>query len=147
MRFTTTTLNAKPIYEKMSLKPKDRVIFLNAPKEVAEKIQFPGLTVATTLTQTFDHILLFVTTQDEMNTQFPTLKPHLNPNDKLWVAWPKAKQLNSNLSVKTVIKIGYNHGLVESTNLSIDSVWTALKFTWPIPGKEYQNSYGVLPTR
>lgn len=131
----------------MGIKPQDRVIFLNGSKEVVAKIQFPSLAVAETLSNKFDHIVLFAITQADMNHQFPSLKKFLKANGKLWLVWPKAKQLGSDLSVPSVIKIGYDHGLVESTNLSIDSVWTALKFTLPIPRKEYHNSYGKLPEK
>ncbi len=45
----------------------------------------------------------------------------------------------------TVIEIGYDCGLVESTCLRIDDTWTGLRFTRPKPGKVYANSYGTLP--
>ncbi len=35
--------------------------------------------------------------------------------------------------------------MVESTCLRIDEVWAGLKFTHPVPGKHYANSYGTLP--
>jgi hypothetical protein len=44
-----------------------------------------------------------------------------------------------------VIEIGYSHGLVESTGLSVDLTWSGLKFTRPKAGKIYNNSYGNLP--
>lgn len=65
-------------------------------------------------------------------------------NGKLWIAWPKGGRLGTDLDMKQVIRIGYNHGLVESTQLRIDDTWTALKFTWPKPNKTYNNSYGKL---
>jgi hypothetical protein len=46
-----------------------------------------------------------------------------------------------------VIGIGYRHGLVESKTLSVDATWSAIKFTHPIKGKVYKNSYGQLPTQ
>jgi hypothetical protein len=45
-----------------------------------------------------------------------------------------------------VIKTGYD-GLVESKCVSVDSTWSALKFTWPKKGKVYNNSYGQLNRR
>lgn len=48
--------------------------------------------------------------------------------------------------VGNATRIGYSHGLVESTTLSIDATWSAIKFTHPKPGKTYRNSYGQLPT-
>ena len=135
----------KTVYEKMGMKIDDSVIYLNSTDEAIASIGFLGSNVYESLTQPFDHIVLFVVTQEDMKRQFQSLKQYLKPSGKLWVAWPKARQLHSDLSVPTVIKIGYDNGLVESTNLSINSVWTALKFTWPKPGKTYANSYGVLP--
>ena len=63
----------------------------------------------------------------------------------LWVSWPKGKQLGTDLALPHVIRIGYSHGLVESSCLSVDATWSALKFTHPKKGKTYNNSYGKLP--
>lgn len=51
---------------------------------------------------------------------------------------------DTDLSLHHVIRIGYNHGLVESTCLSVNDTWSALKFTWPKSGKAYNNSHAVL---
>ena len=80
-----------------------------------------------------------------MNELFPRLKSHLKPSGMLWVSWPKGKQLGTDLSLPSVIRIGYSHGLVESTCLSVDATRSALKFTHPKQGKAYHNSYGKLP--
>ena len=57
---------------------------------------------------------------------------------------PKSGQKETDLTITKVIKIGYDYGLVESKTISIDSVWSAIKFTHPKEGKEYNNSYGKL---
>jgi hypothetical protein len=46
--------------------------------------------------------------------------------------------------MKSVIRIGYDHGLVESKGIRVDETWAALKFTHPKTGKVYRNSYGKL---
>lgn len=46
-----------------------------------------------------------------------------------------------------VIRIGYNHGLVESTCLSVDATWSALKFRLPKKGITYNNSHSKLPVK
>lgn len=66
---------------------------------------------------------------------------------KLWVSWPKNKQLDTDLTLPVVIKIGYSFGLVESTCLSINKTWSALKFTHPKKGKIYINSHAELKER
>jgi len=82
-----------------------------------------------------------------MDDSFPTLKDHLSASGMLWVSWPKADKLGTDLSLPTVIRIGYSHGMVESTCLSVDDTWSALKFTHPKPGKTYNNGHGTLPAR
>lgn len=136
----------KRAYEKMGIKSNDAIILLNAPDDAAQEIIFPEVNVHEKLAGKFDHIILFVKTQNEMKESFESLKAHLADNGRLWVAWPKANKLGSNLNIPSVIKIGYDTGLVESMNLSINETWTTLKFTWPKPGKIYNNSYGTLPS-
>ena len=63
----------------------------------------------------------------------------------LWVSWPKAGQLSTDLSLKEVIGLAYDAGFVESKTISIDPTWSAIKLTFPKSGKRYANSYGSLP--
>ena len=62
----------------------------------------------------------------------------------LWISWPKSKQLDTDLTITIVIKIGYDYGLVESKALSINTIWSGLKFTHPKEGVTYRNSFGKL---
>ncbi|RYE58621.1 MAG: hypothetical protein EOP48_03130 [Sphingobacteriales bacterium] len=87
---------------------------------------------------------LFVVSAEDLIKQLPALKEHLDPKGMLWVSWPKNRQLDTDLTIKEVIRIGYDTGLVESTALSIDTIWSGLKFTFPKKGKVYNNSYGTL---
>ena len=79
-----------------------------------------------------------------MDDLFPTLKRHLKPKGMLWLSWPKGKKLGTGLALPAVIRIGYSHGLVESTCLSVDTTWSGLKFTHPKKDKVYLNSHGQL---
>ena len=133
------------IADKMGIKEAMRILLIHTPQESVEAIDPPQVTMHTEAQGLYDHILLFVTTEADLDRQFPALKPHLDSQGKLWVAWPKGGLLGTDLTIKNVIRVGYDHGLVESTNLRIDDTWTALKFTHPKPGKQYHNSYGTLP--
>ena len=62
----------------------------------------------------------------------------------MWVSWPKGDSWVLTSRCQHVIRIGYSHGLVESTTLSVDETWSAIKFTWPKAGKVYRNGYGQL---
>lgn len=128
----------------MAIRKGDRLFVDEAPPDALKAIDLPTVTVSESLTGTFDHILYFVTTQAALVARFADLKQHLGPAGKLWVTWPKKGTLTTDLDLKHVISIGYDHGLVESTNLRIDDTWTSLKFTRPKPGKIYNNRYGTL---
>ena len=79
-----------------------------------------------------------------MDDLFAKLKTNLKPTGMLWLSWPKGKKLGTDLTLPVIIKIGYGHGLVESTCLSVDATWSGLKFTHPKKDKTYNDSYGQL---
>ena len=136
---------SKTVSEKMGLKSGARAIFVNAPEHALVAIDPPTLDVASELAGEFDYIHLFARTQKELDDALPRLKAHLEPKGMLWVSWPKDKQLGTDLTLAKVIKIGYDHGLVESKILSVNATWSAMKFTHPKKGKTYDNTYGRLP--
>ena len=107
-------------------------------------INLPNLDIHEKIEQELDYIHLFVITQKEFIDYFPKLKKHLKPKGMLWVSWPKGGKIGTDLNIKSVIKLGYDFGLVESTCLSINSIWSGLKFTHPKKGKIYNNSFGKL---
>lgn len=135
----------RTVSQKMGVKPGARAYLKNAPDEAVESLCLPELERPKRLTGAFDYLHLFVKKQAQFTRAFLQLKRHLAPGGSLWVSWPKGGQLGTDLNVRRVIKLGYDCGLVESVNLSVDATWTALKFTHPKPGKTYANSYGTLP--
>lgn len=130
----------------LGIKENMRTVFVGAPSDTVKDIESPLLDLKHKLTGKFDYIHLFVKTQAEFQENFPKLRNYLKSTGMLWVSWPKSKQLQTDLSIKSVIKLGYDFGLVESKSVSINSIWSALKFTWPKEGKKYNNSYGKLKT-
>ncbi len=132
---------------KMGIRENSRVLFIDAPSDAIDGMKLPEIDIAKRLTGEFDYIHLFVKNQLEYKDKFPKLKSHLKLNGMLWVSWPKGGQLNTDLSLPKVINIGYGFGLVESICLSINSIWSALKFTHPKKGKEYNNSHADLKSR
>ncbi|WP_208646824.1 hypothetical protein [Pedobacter jejuensis] len=134
----------RTVSQKMGIKENSKSYFVNTNEEAIENIGLPTLDISTKLDKEFDYIHLFVITQAKFLEQFPKLKEHLVTNGMLWVSWPKVGKLSTDLNIKTVIKLGYEFGLVESTCLSINHTWSGLKFTHPKKGKIYNNSYGKL---
>jgi hypothetical protein len=137
----------RSVASKMGIKEHAKTHFVQAPRDVIETMDLPAVEWIDELSGTFDYIHLFVKQQSEQESIFPILKAHLKPDGMLWVSWPKGGQLDTDLSLPKVIKTGYGSGLVESTCLSINAVWSALKFTHPKKGKTYNNSFGQLKSR
>lgn len=135
---------AKSAAEKMGVKEGSRAIFIDPPEDIRAMLELPDLDIASRLTGYFDYIHLFTKTQKDLDKRFPTLRKHLNPGGMLWVSWPKAGQLDTDLGMKIVIRIGYNRGLVESKAISLDMTWSALKFTHPKKGKAYIDRSGSI---
>ena len=134
----------KPVSKKMGIKEGLRTIFINAPAEAIQAIAAPSIDIKSKLTGSFDYIHLFAKSQKTLKKYFPKIKTHLKLSGMLWISWPKSGQLETDLSLTKIINIVYGFGLVESTALSVDSTWSALKFTHPKKGKVYNNSYGTL---
>ncbi len=138
-------MTSRTVAQKMGIKADWRTHVVGAPDGVFDTLGMPPLQIDPDLKGEFDYVHLFVRTQAAMRVEFPRFVPHLAQQGKLWLSWPKARKLGSDLNVPNVIEIGYDCGLVESTCLRIDDTWTALRFTHPKPGKVYANSYGTLP--
>lgn len=137
----------KTVAQKMGIKQGARTYFAKAPKDAIQSMELPNIELKERLTGEFDYIHLFVKQQMEQTNIFQNLKDHLKLDGMLWVSWPKGGQLETDLSLPKVIKTGYEFGLVESTCLSINGVWSGLKFTHPKKGKAYNNSHATLKSR
>lgn len=134
----------KTIAQKIGIKDNFRTIFIDAPNELINSFELPNLEIANELKGEFDYIHLFAKDKLILTKKFPLLKQHIKASGMLWVSWAKAGQLETDLNLKKIINIGYSFGLVESTTISINSIWSAIKFTYPKKGKTYKNSYGIL---
>ena len=130
--------------QKIGVRPDMRCILVGASPEQASALGFQSGELPHRLSGSFDYIHLFVTAEEQATTAFPKMKRHLRAGGMLWVSWPKGGKLNTDLSLRKIIAIGYSHGLVESKTIGLDGTWSAIKFTFPKAGKHYKNSYGRL---
>jgi hypothetical protein len=136
---------ATSLPSKLGVREERRSALIGAPNEVAEDLGTSGVRFSKSLAGSFDHIHAFFSSQERLESRFSQLKKHLREGGALWISWPKAKRLETDLNLKVIIEIGYRHGLVESKTIGIDANWSAIKFTYPKKGKVYNNSYGRLP--
>jgi hypothetical protein len=76
-------------------------------------------------------VVLFTTSQAELERRFEALKATLAPADGLWVAWPKkASRIETDLSFDAVQRIGLDAGLVDNKSAAIDDDWQAVRFVY-----------------
>jgi hypothetical protein len=134
----------KPLIEKIGVKPGARAIFINVPTDAMSAFDVSQLKVGNSLKEEFSYIHLFCRSQEELKMKFPKVKSHLASTGMLWISWPKAGQLATDLSLPTVIRIGYQQGMVESKAISVNETWSALKFTFPKEDASYDNQFGTL---
>jgi hypothetical protein len=76
-------------------------------------------------------VVLFTTSQAELERRFEALKATLAPADGLWVAWPKkTSRIETDLSFDAVQRIGLDAGLVDNKSAAIDDDWQAVRFVY-----------------
>jgi len=126
----------------MGIKPGGRAILIDAPPDAITAIDLPELTIAQKLTGQFDYIHFFALKHTQLEAKLDQLRKHLKHTGMLWISWPKARKLGTDLTLPHLIQIGYSHTLIESKALSINDTWSALKFTHPRKGKVYKNRFG-----
>ena len=129
------THSAKPLAQKLGVKPGYRVSVLNAPLDYETILgQLPsGVVLVRELISPIDLILFFTKTRKELEKKFPVLKLELSKSGGLWVSWPKASSgIETDLNDNIVREIGLRNGLVDVKIASIDKTWSALKFVYRV---------------
>lgn len=135
---------SNPLLKKIGIRNGMRIAILDLPAGTAGAFSGIRSRYSPKLDGEFDSIHFFAESEKGFLANFPKAKKHLKPTGMLWVSWPKSGGLGTDLTMKSIIRLGYGFGMVESKCISIDPLWSALKFTFPKKGREYRNSYGRL---
>jgi predicted transport protein len=120
-----------PLVKKLGIKPGQRALVLNAPPGYTTQLDpLPeGVTLAHTPDGSYDFVQLFVKNQAELAEHIPTAIQLLKPGGLFWIAYPK---LSSKIATDLTRDVGwdavYNAGLEGVSLVSIDAVWTAMRF-------------------
>lgn len=122
----------RTLIQKLGIKRGMHGIFLHTPKELAVLFKNAPLITYNRLSGTFDYIHLFATNEYELRVEFMKTKKYLRKNGIMWISWPKAKKLNTNLDENMVRDIGLEIGLVDVKVAAIDDTWSGLKFVYRI---------------
>lgn len=125
--------SARPLAEKLGLKPGMRALLLDAPDNyltalgaVAAQVEFCALPASD-----LDFIQVFATDLAALVALLPTLTAALARDGALWVCWPKrAAKLPTDVREQAVHEAGLATGLVDVKVAAIDPVWSGFKFVY-----------------
>lgn len=122
-----------PLLKKLGVKPGFRVVLVSAPKNFKQELgTLPDSATLTSATSdALNLILLFVSSEKSLRTQFAPLAARLQKDGMIWVAWPKkASGVVTDLNFNNVQRIGLDAGLVDVKICAVNDIWSGLKFVY-----------------
>ena len=88
-----------------------------------------GICSTTSKNGSYDLVQYFTVKRDDLEEAFPILYKLLSNRGFLWISWPKRSSgVETDLNENEVREIGLENGLVDVKVVSIDEIWSALKF-------------------
>lgn len=124
--------SGKPIWQKLGLDTKHRVLVRGAPSDYAKLVglRAADLTLATPRGG-FDVAHVFETSAAALKREIESLARKLPATGTIWVSWPKkAAKVASDITEDTVRTIALPLGLVDVKVCAIDATWSGLKLVW-----------------
>ena len=118
---------AKTLLEKMFFKPEYAVAALHVPKELNAALALPK-NADTVLTKRYDFILAFITSKAQIESGIGRVEKSLAPNGLLWIAYPKAKALQTDLNRDILHAAMKAHGFDGVSLVALDGTWSAMRF-------------------
>ena len=122
------------LIKKLGIKPKQRIILLNAPEGCSEQIGalLPAdveLLTTPTLAGNFDVVLQFVHNRAEVEKDITIAIQLVKPGGFLWVSYPKkSSKVPTDINRDILWRVFPNSKWRPVTQVSIDEVWSALRF-------------------
>lgn len=120
--------------KKLGIKPNQRVIILNAPEGYTEQLNtlLPAdveLVTTPTHAGNFDVVHQFVRSKAEVERDTPIAIQFVKPGGLFWISYPKqSSKVTTDLNRDVLWKIFPNSEWRPVTQISIDEVWSALRF-------------------
>jgi hypothetical protein len=117
--------------EKLQIKPGKHWLFFNAPANYLTIIEpLPDeVTISFEAAGNFDGIQLFIKSADELSESLKVLMTILKADTIFWVTYPKKSSgMDSGLEMMGSWDELTNNGLRCVTSVSVNEIWTALRF-------------------
>jgi hypothetical protein len=122
------------ITKKLGIKPKQRVLILNAPEGYTEQFNslLPSdieLVTIPTSASNFDVVHQFVRNKADVEKDTPMAIQLVKPGGLLWISYPKqSSKVITDINRDVLWKIFPDSDWRPVTQISIDEVWSALRF-------------------
>jgi hypothetical protein len=122
------------LIKKLGIKPKQRVLILNAPEGYTEQLNslLPAdveLVTTPTTDANFDVVHQFVRNKTEVEKDTPMSIHLVKPGGLLWISYPKqSSKVTTDINRNVLWKIFPDSDWRPVTQISIDDVWSALRF-------------------
>jgi hypothetical protein len=119
-----------PLPRKLGIKQGSRLALIAAPDGVADAIAASAVLAPDGAA---DVIVSFVDSAEQAHASFSQLKPRLDWDGGLWLAWRKRRPgFTPTLDENTIREIGLAAGLVDNKVCAIDEEWSGLRFVWRV---------------
>jgi hypothetical protein len=126
-----------PTLKKLRYKPGMRVAVLDAPSGFESALsRSKDLTRQKSLSGPLDLVQAFYTRRAHFEKDAARLRDALSPGGILWVCYPKAKALGTDLNRDILRESGAERGLEAVAQVAIDTVWSGLRFKTVRPTRE-----------
>ena len=126
----TTGYSGTPLLQKLGIKPKARIRFINEPAHLAELLGPlpPDCTLVESRATAVDFIHCFVTQKPRLLALLPGLMNKLARDGMIWISWPKkASKMQTDITEDVIREVALPLGLVDVKVCAIDEIWSGLK--------------------
>jgi len=122
-----------PLSKQLHLKPHYRLLLLNAPNDICNRLDpLPKIETTAAGSAMFDALLLFALDRAALDAQLDTALSALKPGGLFWVAYPKkSSKRQTDLSRDKGWESLWAKTYYRVELLELDRVWSALRYqTW-----------------
>jgi len=122
---------SSPLLKKLRYRPGLRVAVLGAPAGFEAELSGAELARASRLVANLELVQAFFTRRAHLGRAVGRLRRALAPGGILWLCYPKARALGTDLDRDVVRAVAAKAGLRSVAIVAVDDVWSALRVVAP----------------